>query len=66
MAYAVLFIEPETGFHFIAGFIARNDAWQFSSDCDSAGVDAGFPFEVDSLTGKPLTLSDILKIHLGV
>lgn len=65
MCYAVLFIEPETGFHFIAGFVARNDAWQFSRDCDNDGVAAGFPFEIDA-NGKPLTLSDILKLHLGV
>lgn len=62
MGYAVFFMEPETGFHFIAGFASSSDAWQFMRDCDSAGVAAGFPFEVNAYTGKPLTLAEMLAI----
>ncbi len=64
MAYAVLFID--SGVHFIAGFVSSHDAWEFSRECDSAGIDAGFPFPVDGKTGKPLTCSEIIALHMGV
>ena len=60
MGYAVLFTEPETGFHFIAGFDSCSDAWAFMRECDSAGVAAGFPFAVNAQTGAPATVAEIL------
>jgi hypothetical protein len=57
MCYAVLYIE--SGVHFIAAFGAELDgmtprerAWKFMRECDSLGLAAGFPFEIDT-NGNP-------------
>lgn len=59
MGYAVLFTEPETGFHFIAGFVSSHDAWDFMRECDGESVPAGFPFPVNR-DGAPATVAEIL------
>jgi hypothetical protein len=69
VCYAVMFKEPETGVTFISAFGAnigdsypRDRAWNFMRECERNGVDAGFPFEIDT-NGKPLTLADMLKME---